>query len=193
MLHLSIAFSLSDRCAYTIFIHLPLSPQFLPPHQKQNTHKQVYENQHEVGEGIQEALKQGIIKDLTEIYVVSKIWNTCHSAPLIRPAAERILRELNLPKINQLLIHWPCHFKYVDENTFWPKDEQGSHLYDLEGDSLAVWKEMEKLVDEGLVESIGLSNFNEKEVQEVIDIARIRPACVQVECHPVSLYTHTHK
>lgn len=53
----------------------------------------------------------------------------------------------------------------MDDNTFWPKDEQGSHLYDLEGDSLAVWKEMEKLVDEGLVESIGLSNFNEKEVQ----------------------------
>lgn len=72
----------------------------------------------------------------------------------------------------------------MTENTFWPKDEKGGHFYDLEGDYIAVWKELEKLVDEGLVETIGLSNFNEKECEEILAVARHKPVCNQVECHP---------
>jgi aryl-alcohol dehydrogenase-like predicted oxidoreductase len=73
----------------------------------------------------------------------------------VRPAALRILRELNIPKIQQLLIHWPTHLKKLDDATFWPKDAEGKHLYDTEADYKETWREMEKLVEEGLVETIG--------------------------------------
>lgn len=73
----------------------------------------------------------------------------------MRGAAERILRELNVPKIQQLLIHWPTHLKKVDDATLWPKDADGKHMYDLEADYRDTWREMEKLVEEGLVETIG--------------------------------------
>lgn len=145
---------------------------------------QVYENQEEVGEGLHEAISKGYIKDLSDVWVTSKLWNTDHRPEHVRPACDRILRELKVPKIQQLLIHWPTGFKKGDEATFWPKDEEGKHAYDLEADNKATWREMEKLVDEGLVETIGLSNFNEEEVQEILDIARIKPVCNQIECHP---------
>jgi diketogulonate reductase-like aldo/keto reductase len=43
---------------------------------------------------------------------------------------------------------------------------------------------MEKLVDDGLTKSIGVSNFSLKEIQEVLGAARIKPVCNQIELHP---------
>lgn len=42
---------------------------------------------------------------------------------------------------------------------------------------------MEALVREGLVRHIGLSNFNESQIQRIIDCAEIKPAILQIECN----------
>ena len=47
-------------------------------------------------------------------------------------------------------------------------------------DYVDTWQAMEKLVDLGLTKSIGLSNFNSKQIQRVLDICRIKPAMLQV-------------
>ena len=46
------------------------------------------------------------------------------------------------------------------------------------------WREMEKLVDDGLVKSIGISNFSCKKIDALLEYARIKPVAVQVEVHP---------
>ncbi|XP_050548511.1 aldo-keto reductase family 1 member B10-like, partial [Daktulosphaira vitifoliae] len=46
------------------------------------------------------------------------------------------------------------------------------------------WKELEKLVEEGLLKSIGLSNFNKRQIEDILRIAKIKPVTNQVECHP---------
>lgn len=46
------------------------------------------------------------------------------------------------------------------------------------------WQEMEKLVDDGLVKSIGISNFSCKKMDDLLSYARIQPAANQVEVHP---------
>lgn len=45
---------------------------------------------------------------------------------------------------------------------------------------IETWKAMEKLVDEGLAKSIGLSNFNSQQINEVLAIAKIKPVTNQV-------------
>lgn len=47
------------------------------------------------------------------------------------------------------------------------------------------WRAMEKLVDLGLVKSIGLSNFNSEQVDRVVNESRIKPVSNQVECSPI--------
>ena len=52
---------------------------------------------------------------------------------------------------------------------------------------------MEKLVDEGLVKSIGISNFSVKKIEDLLQYARIKPAVNQVELHPYFRNEKLHK
>lgn len=79
------------------------------------------------------------------------------------------------------LIHWPMAYK--EDGVLFPTDESGNTAYS-DVDYLDTWKEMEKLVDDGLCKSIGISNFNSKQVERLLKNARIQPATNQVECHP---------
>lgn len=57
-------------------------------------------------------------------------------------------------------------------------------LHQQFGDYLGAWKDMEKAVAAGKVKSIGLSNFESERLEEVLEAAVIKPAILQVECHP---------
>ena len=58
-------------------------------------------------------------------------------------------------------------------------EENGKTQYS-EADYLDTWKEMEKLVDQGLTKSIGVSNFNSQQLERVLSNARIKPVTNQV-------------
>ena len=86
-------------------------------------------------------------------------------------------------------MHWPIAFKKMSENQ-WSQTEDKSVRYYAEGITLAdTWKAMEKLVDQNLVRSIGLSNFKPSEIDEILQIARIKPAVNQIELHPFLNHT----
>lgn len=79
------------------------------------------------------------------------------------------------------LIHWP--FAYAEEGDLFPKDANDKIKFS-DVDYLDTYKAMEKLVDEGLTKSIGVSNFNASQVERIVANARIQPVTNQVECHP---------
>lgn len=52
------------------------------------------------------------------------------------------------------------------------------------------WKAMEKLVEKGLVKAIGLSNFNSRQIDDILSMATIKPAVLQVRQGGESLFMH---
>lgn len=64
-----------------------------------------------------------------------------------------------------------------------PQREDGSICYS-DTHYRHTWVAMESLVDKGLVRAIGLSNFNARQVDDILSTAKHRPVVNQVECHP---------
>lgn len=147
----------------------------------------VYQNEHEVGDGIAAKIQDGTIKR-EDVFVTSKLWNTFHRPELVDGALKVTLKNLKLDYLDLYLIHWPVSYKEGDE--LFPMGPDGKTFIFSDADYVDTWKAMEKLVDAGLVKNIGLSNFNPKQVQRVLDVARIKPACNQIECHA---YLHQSK
>jgi len=93
------------------------------------------------------------------------------------------LERLGLDYIDLYLMHAPVGFTYHGEDVLFPKLENG--LYDTnEVDYLDTWQAMEKLVDLGLVKSIGISNFNAEQIDRLLSVAKIKPVNNQIECNP---------
>lgn len=117
-----------------------------------------YGNEHEVGEAVR---RSGVDRD--EIIVTTKIPGRHHGYDEAIASARESSATLGLGRIDLLLIHWPNPRvdRYVD-----------------------TFKGMIALRDEGLVRSIGVSNFTEEMLQRLIDETGVVPAVNQVELHP---------
>ena len=76
------------------------------------------------------------------------------------------------------LIHWPHAFQRGDDK--FPKTAEGGVAYDETLHPTDCWLEMEKLVKKGLVRSIGLSNFNSVQIDDVLKRGTIKPVTNQV-------------
>ena len=114
-----------------------------------------YQNERSVGKAIKE---NGIPRE--EIFVTSKLWPSEYGEGITMEGIDKMLARLDMPYIDLLLLHQQF------------------------GDYLGAWKDMEKAVAQGKVKSIGLSNFESNRLEEVCEAATIKPAVLQVECHP---------
>ena len=140
-----------------------------------------YRNEDAVGEAMQEVFKAGAIRH-DEVFVTTKLWNTNHRPERVRAAFDASRRRLQVDDIDCYLIHTPFAFQPGDNQD--PRDAQGQVIYDS-GVTLAdTWGALERLVDEGHARSIGLSDISLEKLKEIVAVARIKPAVVQVESHP---------
>ena len=140
-----------------------------------------YRNEQVVGDAMQEVFKAGAIQR-KDVFVTTKLWNNNHRPERVKPAFEASRRRLQLDHVDCYLIHTPFAFQPGDEQE--PKDGRGQVIYDSGVTLVETWRAMERLVDEGKCGSIGLSNVNLGKLQEIVDVARIKPAVVEVESHP---------
>lgn len=91
------------------------------------------------------------------------------------------LKNLQLSYVDLYLVHWPMSYKEDGEKLF---PLVNGEFLDGGVDLMDTWKAMEDLMETGKVKSIGVSNFNAKQIDRVLEIARIMPVTNQVECHP---------
>lgn len=133
-----------------------------------------YGNETECGTAFTKAFASGVCSR-DEVFITSKLWNSEHAPEHVRPAIEQTLRELQLESLDLYLIHWPQAFQHVDGSTHsFPRDAENNIIYDLDSTLIETWAAMEKLVAAGLTKSIGLSNFNEAQIQTILDNSTIK-------------------
>ncbi|MCH4014621.1 MAG: aldo/keto reductase [Solobacterium sp.] len=115
----------------------------------------IYGNEEAVGTAIR---KSGIPR--SEIFVTTKVWNTDIRAGRTREALMTSLKKLQMDYVDLLLLHWPTEGR------------------------IAAYKEMERMQKEGLVRSIGVSNFRKHHLEELMANTSVKPAADQMEFNP---------
>jgi len=144
----------------------------------------VYGNEVEVGNAVRAKIAENVIKR-EDMFIVTKLWSNFHEPDKVEYACRLSLKNLNLDYIDLYLIHWPFSFPYISDNDTWPVDENGAALVNDDIDILDTYKAMEKLVEKGLVRSIGLSNFNSEQITHILNGCTIKPVMNQVEFSPL--------
>ncbi len=140
----------------------------------------VYGNERLIGEVLEEAIERGLPRQ--ELWVTSKLWNDMHAEADVIPAFKRSLADLRLNYLDLYLIHWPFpnhHPPHADVGSRAPNAQPYIHK-----EFMQVWRQLEQLVDEGLVRHIGTSNTTIPKLGLLLQDARILPAVNEMELHP---------
>ena len=125
---------------------------------------QGYGNEESVGRGIRES---GI--DRKELFVTTKLWNSNHTYDLTMRTFEESLRKSGLEYFDLFLIHWPNPAMYR------------SHWQQANAET---WKALEELYEAGKIRAIGISNFRERHIEELMKTAKIPPMVNQIRLCP---------
>lgn len=92
-----------------------------------------------------------------EIFVSTKLWPTVYEDD---NAVDETLKRLGLDYIDLLFIHQPA------------------------GNYMAGYRQMEKAYKEGKIKAIGISNFHDEKLRDILENAQIKPQVIQTEAHP---------
>lgn len=142
---------------------------------------EIYRNEDVVGRVMREAFEGGALRR-QDIFVTTKLWNNNHRPERVGPALEASLRRLQLDYADCYLIHTP--FAFMPGDNPFPRDGHDRPSYDPGVTLAETWQAMERSVDDGKCRFIGLSDIRLDRLQEIVASARIKPALVQIECHP---------
>lgn len=140
-----------------------------------------YGNEDKIGVEIEKVLQEGIVarKDL---YIMSKVWNDMHGKGDVLVAAAKSLRDLRLDYLDMYFVHWPFP-NYHPPGCDVSMRNPNAKPFTVE-DFMTTWKQMERLVDMGLVRHIGMSNMTIPKLEAVLPLCRIKPFACEIELHP---------
>ncbi len=139
----------------------------------------IYQNEQEVGEGIANAIKDGLVQR-KDLFVTSKLWNNAHRHEDALPAIKKTLADLKLDYLDLYLVHWPIAFK---PGVTFPEKREDFYTYN-DVPIAQTWGAMQDLQTQGFVKHIGVSNFNREKLIHLMRMDGQIPEMNQVELHP---------
>lgn len=118
----------------------------------------IYGNEEGLGQGVRDS---GVARD--DIFVTTKVWNDDQGYDTTLRAVEASLQRLGMEGVELCLIHWPVPAKdrYLD-----------------------TWRALIRLREEGMVRSIGVSNFLPQHLERLVEETGVVPVLNQIELHP---------
>lgn len=142
----------------------------------------MYQNEEAVGRALQKKMADGTVTR-DDLFCTTKLWVTFFRPELVQTGLEISLKRLQLSYVDLCLIHFPAALKPGEKT--WPMDTQGRVVFD-QVDLRATWEALEQCTEAGLTRSIGVSNFNRRQLELILSKPGLRhkPVCNQVECHP---------
>lgn len=140
----------------------------------------VYGNEDAIGAALQQLFRRGLRRE--ELWIVSKLWNDKHAEEDVIPACRKSLADLQLDYLDVYLVHWPFA-NYHPPGCSVDSRSPDAKPY-IHENFMKTWRQMEKLVDLGLVRHIGTSNMTIPKLKLLLRDARIKPAVNEMELHP---------
>ncbi|MDR3363598.1 MAG: aldo/keto reductase [Clostridiales Family XIII bacterium] len=117
-----------------------------------------YGNEAEVGAALRSS---GVKRE--ELFISTKLPNDCHAYDDALRAFHKSRTAMGLDYLDMYLIHHPMP---------------------LRGKFCEAWKALEKLYEEGLVRTIGISNFKERHIEQILATCKVKPMVNELECNP---------
>ena len=140
----------------------------------------VYDNEAAIGRSFQAMMQGGIGRE--ELWINSKLWNDRHDENDVIAACQKSLHDLGLKYLDLYFVHWPFpnyHAPGCDVSARNPDARPYIHE-----NFMKTWRQMERLVEMGLVRHIGTSNMTVAKLELLLRDCAIRPACNEMELHP---------
>ncbi len=127
-----------------------------------------YGNEESVGKAIADYLKESNT-DRKDLFITTKLWNNDHGYQSTKDAIQTSLKKLGLDYLDLYLIHWPNPIKFRD---CWAQMNAES------------WKAMEEAYNDGKIKAIGISNFCQRHIDQLLKTAVVKPAVNQIKLCP---------
>jgi len=130
----------------------------------------VYQNEKDIGDALKDYFATGKLKR-EDVFLVTKLWVSHNRPEDVEPALRDSLKKLQVEYVDLYLVHQPVTYDHEVKNQ--------DHSVKVE-DS---WKGMEGVYEKGLTKAIGVSNFNESQIERIQKIAKVPIHNSQVELH----------
>ena len=138
-----------------------------------------YGNEDQIGMVFRAAMEEGVVKR-EELYIMTKVWNDMHER--VEEACRKSIADLQCGYVDLYFIHWPFP-NYHAPGCGGDSRNPAARPFSVE-EYMNTYRQCEKLVEQGLIRHIGLSNMTVPKLKAVLPLMKIRPVACELELHP---------
>jgi alcohol dehydrogenase (NADP+) len=140
----------------------------------------VYGNEQLIGQSLKAVMDAGLARE--DLWITSKVWNDMHGDGDVLLACAKSLKDLKVDYLDLYLVHWPFPNYHAPGVSVDSRDPHAVPY--IHENFMKTWRQMERLVEAGLVRHIGTSNMTIPKMTLLLRDANIKPACNEMEQHP---------